>query len=95
MAVAGGSVLISAVVLRWALGVFTRRLFGINVGDFLISSFIAGVFLFPPLGLLSTFLFSWAMFGKAKDAAAATAITALSLFAVMLPGLIWTSVSPL
>jgi hypothetical protein len=92
MAAAGGSALISAVVLRWALGVFTRRLFGIDVGDFLISSFIVGVFPFPPLGLLSTFLFSWAMFGRAKDAAAATAIVALSLFAVMLPGLIWTSV---
>ncbi len=94
-AVAGGSALVFASVLRWALGVFTRRLFGIDVGDFLFSSFIAGAVLHPLLGFLSTFLFSWAMFGKAKDAAAATAITALSLFAVMLPGLIWTSVSSL
>jgi hypothetical protein len=92
MAVAGGSALISALVLRWALGVFTRRLFGIDVGDFLFVAFIAGVFLSPPLGLLSTFLFSWAMFGRAKDAAVATAIAALSLFAVLLPGLLWTSV---
>jgi hypothetical protein len=92
MAVAGGSALISAVVLRWALGVFTRRLFGIDVGDFLFVSFIAGVFLSPPLGLLSTFLFSWALFGRARDAATATAIAALSLFAVLLPGLMWTSV---
>jgi hypothetical protein len=92
MAVAGGSALISALVLRWALGVFTRRLFGIDVGDFLFSSFIAGAVLHPLLGVFTSFLFSWAMFGKAKDAAAATAIVALSLFAVMLPGLIWTSV---
>ncbi len=90
-AVAGGSALVFALMLRWALGVFTRRLFGIDVGDFLFSSFIAGAVLYPPLGLFSTFLFSWAMFGKARDAAAATAIAALSLFAVMLPGLIWTS----
>jgi hypothetical protein len=32
------------------------------------------------------------MFGKAKDAAAAAAVAALSLFAVLLPGLMWTSV---
>ncbi len=94
-AVAIGSALVSALVLRWALGVFTRRLFGIDVGDFLFSSFVAGAVLYPLLGLLSTFLFSWAMFGKAKDAAAATAITALSLFAVLLPGLVWMSVSSL
>jgi len=30
------------------------------------------------------------MFGKARDAAAA-AVAALSLFAVLLPGLVWTS----
>jgi hypothetical protein len=94
-AVAGGSALVFALVLRWALGVFTRRLFGIDVGDFLFSSFIAGAVLHPLLGVLTSFLFSWAMFGKARDAAAATAIAALSLFAVMLPGLIWTSVSSL
>jgi hypothetical protein len=92
MAVAGGSALVFALVLRWALGVFTRRLFGIDVGDFLFSSFIAGAVLHPLLGLLSTFLFSWAMFGKAKDAAVAAAVAALSLFTVLLPGLIWTSV---
>jgi len=44
------------------------------------------------LGVFTSFLFSWAMFSKAKDAAAATAIAALSLFAVLLPGLIRTSV---
>jgi hypothetical protein len=90
--VAGDSALVFALVLRWALGVFTRRLFGIDVGDFLFSSFIAGVFLSPPLGLFSTFLFSWAMFGKARDAAVAAAVAALSLFAVLLPELVWTSV---
>jgi hypothetical protein len=61
-------------------------------GDFLFSSFIAGAVFYPFLGVFTSFLFSWAMFGKAKDAAAATAIAALSLFAVMLPGLVWTSV---
>jgi len=88
VAVVGGSALVFALVLRWALGVFTRRLFGIDVGDFLFSSFIAGAVLHPLLGLLSTFLFSWAMFGKAKDAAVATAVSAPSLLAVLLPGLI-------
>ncbi len=92
VAVAGGSALVFALVLRWALGVFTRRLFGIDVGDFLFSSFVVGAVLHPLLGIFTSFLFSWAMFGKAKDAAAATAIMALSLFAVMLPGLIWMSV---
>jgi hypothetical protein len=92
MAVAGGSVLVFALVLRWALGVFTRRLFGIDVGDFLFSSFIAGAVLHPLLGVFTSFLFSWAMFGKAKDAAVAAAVSALSLFAVLLPGLVWTSV---
>jgi len=91
-AVAGGSALVFALVLRWALGVFTRRLFGIDVGDFLFSSFIAGAVFHPLLGVLTSFLFSWAMFGKAKDAAVAAAIAALSLFAVLLPGLVWTSV---
>ncbi len=73
---------------------FTRRLFGIDVGDFLFSSFIAGAILHPFIGVVTSFLFSRAMFGRAKDAAAA-AVAALSLFAVMLPGLIWTSVSSL
>jgi hypothetical protein len=94
-AVAGGSALVFALMLRWALGAFTRRLFGVDVGDFLFSSFIAGAVLHPLLGVLTSFLFSWAMFGRAKDAAAATAIAALSLFAVLLPGLIRTSVSSL
>jgi hypothetical protein len=80
-------------VLRWVLGVFTRRLFGVDVGDFLFSSFVVGAVLHPLLGLLSTFLFSWAMFGKARDAAVAAAVP--SVLAVMLPGLIWTSVSSL
>jgi hypothetical protein len=92
MAVAGGSALVFALVLRWALGVFTRRLFGIDVGDFLFSSFVAGAVFSPPLGLLSTFFFTWAMFGKAKDAAVAAAVSALSLFAVLPPELMWTSV---
>jgi len=91
-AVTGGSALISALVLRWALGVFTRRLFGIDVGDFLFSSFIAGAILHPLLGVFTSFLFPWAMFGKAKDAAVAAAVSAPSLLAVMLPGLILTSV---
>jgi hypothetical protein len=42
--------------------------------------------------VVTSFLFSWALFGKAKDAAVAAAVSALSLFAVMLPGLVWTSV---
>jgi hypothetical protein len=92
MAAAGGSALISAVVLRWALGVFTRRLFGVDVGDFLFSSFMASAVLHPLLGVLTSFLFSWAMFGRAKDAAAAAAVAAPSLFAVVLPGLILTLV---
>ncbi len=91
MAVAGGSALVFALVLRWTLGVFTRRLFGIDVGDFLFSSFVVGAVLHPLLGVLTSFLFSWAMFSKAKDAAVAAAVSALSLFAVLLPGLIWTS----
>jgi hypothetical protein len=33
--------------------------------------------------------------GRAKDAAAATAVAALSLFAVLLPALVWTSAFPL
>jgi hypothetical protein len=91
-AVAIGSALAFALVLRWALGVFTRRLFGLDVGDFLFSSFIAGAVLHPLLGVFTSFLFSWAMFGKAKDAAVAAAVSAPSLLAVLLPGLILTSV---
>jgi hypothetical protein len=92
--VAGGSALVFALVLRWALGVFTRRLFGVDVGDFLFASFIAGAVLHLLLGVFTSFLFSWAMFSKAKDAAAA-AVAAPSLLAVLLPGLIWTSASSL
>jgi hypothetical protein len=84
--------IVLAVVVGWVLDVFTRRLFGEALGKFLFATFVAGAVFTPPLGLLSTFFFTWAMFGKAKDAAAATAIAALSLFAVMLPGLILTSV---
>jgi hypothetical protein len=91
-AVAIGSALVFALVLRWALGVFTRRLFGIDVGDFLFSSFVVGAVLNPLLGVLTSFLFSWAMFGKARDAAVAAAVAAPSLLAVLLPGLVWTSV---
>ncbi len=86
------SLVVLAVVVGWALDVFTRRLFGETLGKFLFATFVVGAVFHPLLGLLSTFLFSWAMFGKAKDAAAAAAVSALSLFAVMLPGLIWTSV---
>jgi hypothetical protein len=92
-AVAGGSALVLALVLRWDLGVFTRRLFGVDVGDFLFSSFVIGAVVHPLLDVVASFLFSWAMFGKARDAAAAVA--APSLFAVLLLGLIWTSVSSL
>jgi hypothetical protein len=83
--------LVFALVLRWALGVFTRRLFGVDVGDFLFSSFVVGAVVHPLLGVVASFLFSWAMFGKARDAAVAAAVAALSLFAVLLPGLVWTS----
>ncbi len=86
---AGGSALVFALVLRWALGVFTRRLFGVDVGDFLFSSFVVGAVVHPLLGVVVSFLFSWAMFGRARDAAAAVA--ALSLFAVLPPGLVRTS----
>ncbi len=86
------SLVVLAVVVGWALDVFTRRLFGEALGRFLFATFVVGAVFHPLLGFLSTFFFSWALFGKAKDAAAATAITALSLFAVMLPELIWTSV---
>jgi hypothetical protein len=86
------SLVVLAVVLGWALDVFTRRLFGEALGKFLFATFVVGAVFHPFLGLLSTFFFSWALFGRAKDAAAATAIAALSLFAVMLPELIWTSV---
>jgi hypothetical protein len=85
--------------LLWCFGglsaYFTRRLFGIDVGDFLFSSFIAGAVLHPLLGVVASFLFSWAMIGKAKDAAVAAAVSALSLFAVLLPALVWTLASSL
>ncbi len=84
--------IVLAVVIGWALDVFTRRLFGETLGKFLFATFVTGAIFHPLLGVATSFFFSWAMFGKAKDAAVATAIAALSLFAVMLPGLIWTSV---
>jgi len=90
--VAGGSALVFALVLRWALGVFTRRLFCIDVSDLLFSSFVVGAVVHPLLGVVASFLFSWAMFSKARGATAA-AVAALSLFAVLLPGLVWTSAS--
>jgi hypothetical protein len=91
-AVSMATPVVVAVVVGWALDVVARRLFGEALGRFLFATFIAGALFHPLLGVVTSFLFSWAMFGKAKDAAAATAITALSLFAVMLPGLVWTSV---
>jgi hypothetical protein len=84
--------IVLAVVVGWALDVFTRRLFGEALGKFLFATFVAGAVFHPLLGVLTSFLFSWVMFGRARDAAVATAIAALSLFAVMLPGLILTSV---
>ncbi len=81
-----------AVVVGWVLDVFTRRLFGETLGRFLFATFVVGAVFYPLLGLLSTFLFFWAMFGKAKDAAVAAVVAAPSLFAVMLPGPILTSV---
>ncbi len=83
------------VVLGRALDVFTRRLFGEALGKFLLATFVAGAVFHPLLGVFTSFLFSWAMFGRARDAAAAAAVAAPSLLAVLLPGLIWTSVSSL
>ncbi len=83
--------IVLAVVVGWVLDVFTRRLFGEALGKFLFATFVAGAILHLLLGVLTSFLFSWTMFGRAKDAAVAAAVAALSLFAVMLPGLIWTS----
>jgi len=40
--------------------------------------------------VLTSFLFSWAMLGRARDAIVATTVAVLSLFAVMLPELVWT-----
>jgi hypothetical protein len=83
------------VVLSWALDVFTRRLFGEALGKFLFATFVVGAVFHPLLGVATSFLFSWAMFGRARDAAVAAAVAALSLFTVLLPGLIWTSASSL
>jgi hypothetical protein len=84
--------IVLAVFVGWVIDVFTRRLFGEALGKFLFATFVAGAVFTPPLGLLSTFFFSWAMFGRAKDAATAAAVAAPSLLAVLLPGLVWTSV---
>jgi hypothetical protein len=84
--------IVLAVVVGWVLDVFTRRLFGEALGKFLFATFVVGAVFHPLLGLLSTFFFSWALFSKARDAAVAAAVAAPSLLAVMLPGLIWTSV---
>ena len=86
------TLVVLAVVVGWVLDVFTRRLFGEALGKFLFATFVVGAVFHPFLGVVTSFLFSWAMFGKAKDAAAATAIAALSLIAVLLPGLVWMSV---
>jgi MFS family permease len=91
-AVSAATPVVLAVVVGWALDVFTRRLFGEALGKFLFATFIAGAVFHPLLGVFTSFLFSWAMFGKARDAAVAAAVAALSLFTVLLPGLIWTSV---
>jgi len=91
-AVSMATPVVLAVVVGWVLDVFTRRLFGEALGKFLFATFVVGAVFHPLLGVFTSFLFTWTMFGRAKDAAAATAIVALSLFAVMLPGLIWTSV---
>jgi hypothetical protein len=91
-AVSAATPVVLAVVVGWALDVFTRRLFGEAVGKFLFATFVAGAVFHPLLGVATSFLFSWAMFGRAKDAATATAVAAPSSLAVLLPGLIWTSV---
>ncbi|MFZ8810936.1 MAG: hypothetical protein ACO2PN_22860 [Pyrobaculum sp.] len=78
-----------AVVLGWALDVFTRRLFGETLGKFLFATFVAGALFHPLLGVVASFFFSWALFGRAKDAAVATVVSAPSLLAVLLPGLVW------
>jgi hypothetical protein len=91
-AVSMATPVVLAVVIGWALDVFTRRLFGEALGKFLFATFVVGAVLHPLLGVATSFLFSWAMFGKAKDAVAAAAVAAPSLLAVLLPGLIWTSV---
>jgi hypothetical protein len=85
-AVSMATPVVLAVAVGWALDVFTRRLFGEALGKFLFATFVAGAVFTLPLGLLSTFFFTWAMFGKAKDAAVAAAVSAPSLLAVLLPG---------
>jgi hypothetical protein len=80
------------VVLGWALDVFTRRLFEEALGKFLFATFVAGALFHPFLGVVTSFFFSWAVFGKARDAAVAAVVSAPSLLAVLLPGLVLTSV---
>jgi hypothetical protein len=92
VAVSVATPVVLAVAVGWALDVFTRRLFGEALGKFLFATFVVGAVFHPLLGVFTSFLFSWALFGKARDAAVAAAVAALSLFAVLLPGLILTSV---
>ena len=91
-AVSVATPVVLAVVLGRALDVFTRRLFGETLGKFLFATFVAGALFHPFLGVVTSFFFSWALFGRAKDAAVATVVSAPSLLAVLLPGLILTSV---
>jgi hypothetical protein len=95
VAVSVATPVVLAVVVGWVLDVFTRRLFGETLGKFLFSSFVVGAVFYPFLGVLTSFLFSWALFGRAKDAAVAAAVAAPSLLAVLLPGPILTWVSSL
>jgi MFS family permease len=95
VAVSMATPIVLAVFVGWVLDVFTRRLFGEALGKFLFATSVAGALFYPFLGVLTSFLFSWALFGRARDAAAAAAVATPSLLAVMLPELIWTWVSSL
>jgi len=92
LAVSVATLVVLAVVLGRALDVFTRRLFGEALGKFLFATFVAGALFHPFLGVVTSFFFSWAVFGKARDAAVAAVVSAPSLLAVLLPGLVLTSV---
>jgi len=91
-AVSMATPVVLAVVLGWVLDVFTRRLFGEALGKFLFATFVVGAVFHPLLGVVTSFLFSWTMFGRAREALAATAVAALSLIAAVLPGWVRTSV---